>query len=186
MVGCRRVLAALALLLAGAAGEAWGAQNHMAAMEVPNGGPWGTWAWPERCPEGTFGTGFSIKVTALPKAGAQQGGIPRACPGPEGSFLGLSPCPERLRPPSSRCRREGGREGGDGALRESSGCAAASGGDPLPPGSSSPTSPPAVKVEPYQGLLKDDTALNGIRLHCTGSDRGDRREAPMVESQSGL
>ncbi|KAL7982932.1 hypothetical protein Chor_013538 [Crotalus horridus] len=44
----------------------------------------------------------------------------------------------------------------------------------------------AVQVEPYQGKAKDDTALNGVRLHCTGGSHGGKPEAKTVESQSNV
>ncbi|XP_059125452.1 vitelline membrane outer layer protein 1 homolog [Peromyscus eremicus] len=41
----------------------------------------------------------------------------------------------------------------------------------------------SIKVEPPQGIPGDDTALNGIRLHCT---RGNAKQnTHVVESQSG-
>ncbi|XP_069857733.1 vitelline membrane outer layer protein 1 homolog [Dipodomys merriami] len=73
--------------------------RYTSVIEVTNGDPWGSWAWPEMCPDGYFASGFSIKV------------------------------------------------------------------------------------EPPQGNLGDDTALNGIRLHCT---RGNLAlDTHVVESQSG-
>ncbi|XP_053115520.1 vitelline membrane outer layer protein 1 homolog [Hemicordylus capensis] len=42
----------------------------------------------------------------------------------------------------------------------------------------------SIKLEAYRGI-PDDTALNGIRLHCTPGSRGDRHEARTAESQSG-
>lgn len=39
-----------------------GAGGYMSVIEVTNGGPWGDWAWPEMCPDGFFGSGFSLKV----------------------------------------------------------------------------------------------------------------------------
>ncbi|XP_074167802.1 vitelline membrane outer layer protein 1 homolog [Sminthopsis crassicaudata] len=35
---------------------------YTAVIEVPNGGPWGEWTWPEMCPDGFFASGFSLKV----------------------------------------------------------------------------------------------------------------------------
>nr|XP_031530826.1 vitelline membrane outer layer protein 1 homolog isoform X2 [Vicugna pacos] len=40
----------------------------------------------------------------------------------------------------------------------------------------------SLKVEPQQGALGDDTALNGIRLHCVGNAALDTH---VAESQSG-
>uniref|UniRef100_A0A8D0B0G6 Vitelline membrane outer layer 1 homolog n=1 Tax=Salvator merianae TaxID=96440 RepID=A0A8D0B0G6_SALMN len=97
-----RGLAALVLLLLGANAEAKVALEHEAQIGVSNGGPWGIWAWWELCPEGTYATGFRLKV------------------------------------------------------------------------------------ESYQGIGIDDTALNGIRLLCTHGGRGDEQEAHAVESQSGI
>ncbi|XP_013811126.2 vitelline membrane outer layer protein 1 homolog [Apteryx mantelli] len=56
------------LLLAGLAGTAGGGHDpgwgpHTASViEVANGGPWGEWAWPEMCPEGSYAGGVSFKV----------------------------------------------------------------------------------------------------------------------------
>lgn len=64
MVGLKD-LVALLLLLSGATAETRNALEYLSTIEVPNGGPWGTWAWQEMCPEGTYATGFSLKVTLL-------------------------------------------------------------------------------------------------------------------------
>lgn len=42
----------------------WAVGSSRYTIEVTNGGPWGDWAWPERCPDGLFAIGFSIKVRA--------------------------------------------------------------------------------------------------------------------------
>ncbi|KAJ7313329.1 hypothetical protein JRQ81_004620 [Phrynocephalus forsythii] len=41
------------------------------------------------------------------------------------------------------------------------------------------------EMEPYQGAIKDDTAMNGLRLFCTRGGRQHRLEDNPVESQSG-
>ncbi|KAM6175061.1 vitelline membrane outer layer protein 1 homolog [Erethizon dorsatum] len=42
--------------------QADGLRDHTSVIEVTNGGPWGDWAWPEMCPDGYFASGFSLKV----------------------------------------------------------------------------------------------------------------------------
>ncbi|XP_004638408.1 vitelline membrane outer layer protein 1 homolog [Octodon degus] len=42
--------------------QADGPRDQESVIEVTNGGPWGDWAWPEMCPEGYFASGFSLKV----------------------------------------------------------------------------------------------------------------------------
>nr|XP_002718872.2 vitelline membrane outer layer protein 1 homolog [Oryctolagus cuniculus] len=39
-----------------------GLSDYTTVIQVTNGGPWGDWAWPEMCPEGYFSSGFSLKV----------------------------------------------------------------------------------------------------------------------------
>lgn len=64
-----KALVALAIWLSSsrALAERRGAQEYHAVIQAPNGGPWGAWAWQEMCPEGTYATGFSIKVTPPPR-----------------------------------------------------------------------------------------------------------------------
>ncbi|NXA56288.1 VMO1 protein, partial [Nothocercus julius] len=56
------------LLLAGLTSAATGGQDPdwgsraASVITVSNGGPWGDWAWPEMCPEGSYATGVSFKV----------------------------------------------------------------------------------------------------------------------------
>nr|XP_025720106.1 vitelline membrane outer layer protein 1 homolog isoform X1 [Callorhinus ursinus] len=35
--------------------------DYTSVIEVTNGGPWGDWAQPEMCPDGSFASGFSLK-----------------------------------------------------------------------------------------------------------------------------
>ncbi|KAM5273521.1 vitelline membrane outer layer protein 1 homolog [Ctenodactylus gundi] len=42
--------------------QADGFRDHVSVIGVTNGGPWGDWAWPEICPDGYFANGFSVKV----------------------------------------------------------------------------------------------------------------------------
>ncbi|NWI62413.1 VMO1 protein, partial [Todus mexicanus] len=91
------------LLLVGFAGATgqWQdlGEKDASIITVPNGGPWGDWAWPDMCLKGSYASGVSFKV------------------------------------------------------------------------------------EPPQGVMEDDTALNGIRLHCSHS--GNPSGGYIIESQSG-
>ncbi|XP_006863549.1 PREDICTED: vitelline membrane outer layer protein 1 homolog [Chrysochloris asiatica] len=42
--------------------RAGGQNGFTAVIEVTNGGPWGDWTWPDMCPDGFFASGFSLKV----------------------------------------------------------------------------------------------------------------------------
>nr|XP_034958026.1 uncharacterized protein LOC118078321 [Zootoca vivipara] len=172
-VGCTGLVAVL--LAAAVAAEAKEVLEFKPEIGVSNGGLWGAWAWQEMCPEETYATGFSLKVTSVLLT--QRLG-----------FRGLSPdrggCPlpttlarlfSNLNSPKRRklfpivC---GGV--GVGRCRSISGILLADPPSPSPP-----------QVEAYRGPMDDDTALNGIRLFCTRGGRGDKHEAHTVESQSG-
>lgn len=52
--------------------------DYTSVIEVTNGGPWGDWAWPEMCPDGSFATGFSLKVGVQASVSEEGDARPRA------------------------------------------------------------------------------------------------------------
>lgn len=72
MTSLLAVVAVLAVLSAGfceeqknflqRAGVAFNSREYKSLLTVSNGERFGTWTWPEMCPESFFAVGFSVRV----------------------------------------------------------------------------------------------------------------------------
>ncbi|KAM9723741.1 vitelline membrane outer layer protein 1 homolog, partial [Menidia menidia] len=126
------------------AGGAFNSRQHRSLLTVTNGGEFGDWTWPEKCPNGSYAVGFSVRVEAL-----QYGGDDTALNG------------IRL-----VCGREGDRshlyyvESHTGYFGEWS--------HPQYCPSGVLTSF-QLRVEPPRGILGDDTSVNSVKFRCSSN-----------------
>ncbi|XP_044306692.1 vitelline membrane outer layer protein 1 homolog [Varanus komodoensis] len=168
------------------------------SISVANGGRWGEWTWTEMCPEGSYATGFSIKVKEYGGGAFDDtalNGIRLFCSteqtshimytieskvGDFGHWSGVRWCPRNgvLQSFQLQVEPEQGALYDDTAVnnikfRCSNGVILEESGGPF--GAYSEWSKPCLnggicgiqtKQEPYQGPVKDDTALNDVRLFC--------------------
>ncbi|XP_013888545.1 vitelline membrane outer layer protein 1 homolog [Austrofundulus limnaeus] len=126
------------------AGQAFSSRKVRSVMTVTNGERFGTWTWPEMCPDQFFAVGFSVRVETN-----QYGADDTALNG------------IRL-----FCAKDGNRnflyyvESHTGHFGEWS--------HPQYCPSGVLTSF-QMRVEPHQGLLGDDTAVNNIKFRCSSN-----------------
>ncbi|XP_067417947.1 vitelline membrane outer layer protein 1 homolog [Emydura macquarii macquarii] len=175
----------LSLLLCGCLWGAWGQTK----IDVNNGGIWGTWGEEQSCPDGSFATGFSLKVELPQLAGDDTAlnGIRLLCSngtsiqsnvGPWGYWTPVKNCPSGSRLTQFRLRVEPCQGLKDDTAANNIEFVCTDGtelkGDGRCWGKWGPQSHScglqgvctiATKVEAPQGK-GDDTALNDIYLKC--------------------
>uniref|UniRef100_A0A3Q2V6G7 Vitelline membrane outer layer 1 homolog b n=4 Tax=Haplochromini TaxID=319058 RepID=A0A3Q2V6G7_HAPBU len=154
MTSLLAVVAVLAVLSAGfceeqknflqRAGVAFNSREYKSLLTVSNGERFGTWTWPEMCPESFFAVGFSVRVESN-----QYGSDDTALNG------------IRL-----VCAKDGNRNflytieshtGYFGDWSQPQYCP------------SGVLTSFQISVEPHQGLFGDDTAVNNIRFRCSSN-----------------
>ncbi|XP_074076775.1 vitelline membrane outer layer protein 1 homolog [Macrotis lagotis] len=171
---------------------------YTAVIEVSNGGPWGDWTWPEMCPDGFFASGFSLKVEqpqGIPGDDTALNGVRLHCArgnaernthvvesqsGRWGAWSEPLWCPDGDFLTSFSLRVEEARTPGDNTAANNVRFRCSGGEELEGPGlewgefgSWSDSCPKGVcglqtKQEPPRGL-RDDTALNDLRLFCCSS-----------------
>ncbi|XP_015283367.1 PREDICTED: vitelline membrane outer layer protein 1 homolog [Gekko japonicus] len=146
MAGCRVPVALAVALLSGVLAESGGALENHSVIQVPNGGPWGAWAWQEMCPEGTYATGFSIKVESYQ-------GLTNDDTGMNGIRLH---CTRGDRHPAHDVESQSGMWG--------------KWSEPLwcPPGGYLQRF--SLRVEKVRGGMKDNMGATNIRFTCSGGE----------------
>ncbi|XP_043922142.1 vitelline membrane outer layer protein 1-like [Protopterus annectens] len=113
-------------------------RKYTSILTVTNGGEWGNWTWIDMCPEGSYATGFSLKVEEYRGASDDTAlnGIRLFCSTAEGSKYTVE-----------------SNVGRYGTWTQITWC---------PRGALTKFQ---LKVEPSQGVL-DDTAANNVKFYC--------------------
>uniref|UniRef100_A0A8C6TAQ7 Vitelline membrane outer layer protein 1 homolog n=2 Tax=Neogobius melanostomus TaxID=47308 RepID=A0A8C6TAQ7_9GOBI len=124
------------------AGTAFNSRSYSSLLTVTNGERFGSWTWPETCPENFFAVGFSVRVESN-QYGADDtalNGVRLICAKDESrSFLYTIES----------------HSGYFGDWSTTQYCPAGV------------LSSFQLRVEPHQGLFGDDTAVNNIRFRCS-------------------